>query len=90
MELLINRRNLQRQLIAGAAGYTKKEEFFQRTIVQLEKRLDVLNQNYNDFMEEQRALMEQMANEDELNEQNQIAADTQERFIETAAVLEQR
>lgn len=90
MDVLTNRRNLQRQLIGGASGFTRKDEFFQRTTIQLEKRLAVLKENFDDFMKDHRAIVETLREGDDFDAQNRIAMETQELFIETAAIMEQR
>lgn len=85
----MERREAQRQLIIRAGHFVRHDEFQVQTLTQLSTRLRTLNGAYDRFTEEHLSIVEDVLPEDMI-EQNELAAEVQELYMNVAAVIEQR
>lgn len=90
MEQIKNRRDLQRQLILGAAEFVLAPEFQNRSAAQLETRLDALRKEYAQFSKEQQLMAEHIQDDAAMTELTSLSAAVQETFVETVATIDDR
>lgn len=86
----LNRRETQRQLIMRAARFTRHDDFNALNIAQIKTRLATLADTYDRFMQEHQSVVENVADNNGMAEQNTFAANVQETYIATAAKFEQK
>lgn len=89
-QALLNNREMPRQLILLAVAFANSAEFAEQSNAQLNGRLERLTDTYNEFVREHRKISERAVDNDTIQENVELANNTQESYLEARSKIEAR